>query len=149
MTGQKLQRGREALGEDLGEGTQGRLLERAKVFELDLISRFGRAAEVFNPRIRFSNILAMMSLAAEGEVGQNWARLLARSPVRNPGWDSRQEGTKTPEAGWKEGWDSRGRAQIEPTGFGSATVQGRIDYRRGMSRQEFEARSYCPPLANY
>lgn len=40
----------------------------------------------------------MISLAAEGEEGQDWARLLARSPVRDPGWESLQEVTKTPKA---------------------------------------------------
>lgn len=42
--------GREVAGEEPEEGPQGRLLEpHAKLFELDLISRFRRAGEVFNP----------------------------------------------------------------------------------------------------
>ena len=80
-------------------GQIGRLIEpHAEMFALDPISRFERAGEVFNPRIRFSNILMMTSLAAEGEVRQDWARLLPRNPIRNLGWESGQEVTKTPKA---------------------------------------------------
>lgn len=85
--------------EELGEGPQGNLWTALNLTPrcLDLIFSLG-FGEVFNPRIKFSNIFMMISLAADKKVRWDGARRLARSPVLRLSWELWPEVTKTPKA---------------------------------------------------
>lgn len=60
---------------------------------------------------------------------------MGKTVAKEPNWESRvgirARSDKDPERQrQKEGWGSRGRAQVESMGFGSATVRGRIDLQK-------------------
>lgn len=102
VAGQRLHAGKGGpRGEELGEGPQGRLEGSLnlmpKCLDSILSLGWGERGRSLNPEFVFQIFWRWYLWQLRGRRGRIEQDCLARNPVRNPGWESQQEVTKTPK----------------------------------------------------